>query len=136
MLKYIAGFIFSFLITNWCYSEICLFLPGFDKFARSVYQEVRIPTHNHWQAIFTNSSDSEFKGKIGSAMEWVGKQESIATIAHTVGITDPKVAALRDRSKEAGVIEMIYVRLFENGGNDVPPGWLTGAGIFSRLRNI
>lgn len=52
----IVRFFISLLVSNWIYSEIVFFCPSFDKFAKSVYQTAKIPTHDKWGDIVSDGS--------------------------------------------------------------------------------
>ncbi|RMG42926.1 MAG: hypothetical protein D6719_05020 [Candidatus Dadabacteria bacterium] len=51
MVQTLGKIIISLMITNWLYQEATILVPKFDRFARNIYQTVRIPTHNEWPAI-------------------------------------------------------------------------------------
>lgn len=51
MAGFVLKFLISFLISNWCYSEAVLILPGFDTFVKTVYEQIKLPTHNEWPEI-------------------------------------------------------------------------------------
>ena len=61
--------VISFLITNWIYSEAVLFYPPLHDFSQSVYQAVKIPTHDQWPAIASSEDATRLATDIDS---WFG----------------------------------------------------------------
>ena len=61
MFRFFFGLLISFLITDWMVSEISNAFPTFASQAQSVYQTVKIPTHDQWPS---NNSVNELKAEI------------------------------------------------------------------------
>jgi len=55
MLSFAGKFLLTLIVTNWIYSEISIFLPGFQDFSAKMVETVRIPTHDEWPDIFNSN---------------------------------------------------------------------------------
>lgn len=55
MFQLFSKFLISFLITNWIYSEVVLFVPSLENFVVSLYRTLQIPTHDKWPEIAKSS---------------------------------------------------------------------------------
>ncbi len=53
---WIARFFVSFLVSNWIYSEVVLLCPPVDRYAKDLYQASKLPTHDKWGRIASNSA--------------------------------------------------------------------------------
>lgn len=51
MVQVALGLFLSFMVTDWVYSEASLFFPKFEELCRTIYEEVRIPTHPEWDDV-------------------------------------------------------------------------------------
>lgn len=71
MLKFLGQLILSFVITNWVYSELCLFYPPTQQIGVRLTRVLRLPTHNEWSAIADSSEarrlDKEITRTLGSS---------------------------------------------------------------------
>lgn len=65
ILGFLARFFASFLISNWIYSEVVLFYPPFDSFAKTVYRTAQLPTHDKWGDL----ADPEAAGMLAAEIE-------------------------------------------------------------------
>ncbi len=89
-------------------------IPGFDSFCRTVYSQVRIPTHDEWPGIFTNSEPSQFKDKVYSVLHNSPGDSNLRRLTKFVGITDPAIISLRSSLQEASRGSGEMIRLFQS----------------------
>jgi hypothetical protein len=79
----------SLLVSNWLYTEICYFIPGFDAFARRTINSMAIPRHDQWIDIARSAEGSKLAHSIDSSLRSSGFTASPLWRA----LTDPRAAA-------------------------------------------
>lgn len=67
----------SFVLTNWIYSEAILFYPPLEDATKTVYQTVRIPTHDQWPSF---SEAKEAKKYATNVDSWFGSGQITSSI--------------------------------------------------------
>lgn len=116
MLQQIGVLIVSFLVTNWIYSEILLFVPQVEPYTKKIVRVARIPTHDEWPAI----ADS------GEAARLSRQVHQFLGVNH---FSKRSFFGLRgDRSKRSYPPELPYKDLFEPVGGI--PNFKSGSAIF------
>ena len=122
MFNFLIKVFVSLLITNWIYSEICLFLPKFDTFVKNVYHTVRIPTHNEWPAIMDDGPANRLEAMIAQSFNGLAPQKANALPV----VFNSRVKAAWNHGGIRGVTQMIKSTLYDVGsglpflrGNDI-----------------
>lgn len=133
MVRYLTGFFLSFLVSNWCYSEFSLIIPGFDSFCRKAYEQVKLPTHDAWPGIFSNSVPSKIKDQVYAVLDQLPTDSALYKVSNTLGISDPDVRALHDQAANIAETSGSFIKLFDSGRIDFSLKSFSTTNIFSKL---
>ncbi len=86
MLRFFAGALLSFLITNWIYSEIVLIAPEVGPLSKRAMQIIKIPTHDEWNGISRSSGSSQMALDIDNLIA----ASPIGKAFQSIGLSSPR----------------------------------------------
>jgi len=109
MIQFAGKLLISFLISNWVYCEVVLFVPPVGKIGERFMQVAKIPTHDEWPAIASSPRARALNSSLNVTM--------VGLTGESSGIFGPAINHLWSAKTSRRVARLFQISSLANSGN-------------------